>query len=241
MLTLVQLLTVFIPVLNRYKRILNLLPPSVSLPVSPLTHQTIWGTWRWRINTPMLQNIRVLMLLKAKCTLTKMSDTIMSRLSQVFSPDSWKKRKEYLVLQKCNKHVHIFIHCIAYFWETLYATTWISVSESSLKNLGSMSGSGSRECGCCSTNQRWALLPRPIRAHLVQVHGLTPPQLAQPPPPLLGTRLEIRAVNEHSRSFHNARCKPLLGPYSLLKAPTIAFTLKNLLRHFAIRAFKYGK
>ena len=126
----------------------------------------------------------------------------MSRLSQVFSPDSWKKRKEYLVLQKYNKHVHIFID----------ATTWISVSESSLKNLGSMSGSGSRECGCCSTNQRWALLPRPIRAHLVQVHGLTPPHLAQPPPPLLGTRLQIRAVNEHSRSFHNARWKPLLGP-----------------------------
>ena len=55
-----------------------------------------------------------------------------------------EKEKEYLVLQKYNKHVHIFID----------ATTWISVSESSLKNLGSMSGSGSRECGCCSTNQR---------------------------------------------------------------------------------------
>ena len=33
-----------------------------------------------------------------------MSDTIMSRLSQVFSPDSWKKRKRYLVF-KYNKHV----------------------------------------------------------------------------------------------------------------------------------------
>ena len=47
-----------------------------------------------------------------------MSDTIMSRLSQVFSPDSWKKRKGYLVLQKYNKHAHISyfdpLHCIAH-------------------------------------------------------------------------------------------------------------------------------
>ena len=124
------------------------------------------------------------------------------------------EKRIFSITYNYNKHVHIFIHCIAHIFMKNpvchhLLPTWISVSESSLKNRGSMSGSGSRECGCCSSNQRWALLNQPIRAHLVQVHGLTPPHLAQPPPLLLGTRLEIRAVNEHSRSFHNARWKPL--------------------------------
>ena len=125
-----------------------------------------------------------------------------------------KLEKSIPSIIEVHKACTIFIHCIAHIFMKdpvchHLLPTWISVSESSLKNRGSMSGSGSRECGCCSSNQRWALLNQPIRAHLVQVHGLTPPHLAQPPPLLLGTRLEIRAVNEHSRSFHNARWKPL--------------------------------
>ena len=120
-----------------------------------------------------------------------------------------KKEKRMSSITKVQQACTIFIHCHCIAHNCMPPPTWISVSESSLKNRGSMSGSGSRECGCCSSNQRWALLNQPIRAHLVQVHGLTPPHLAQPPPLLLGTRLEIRAVNEYSRSFHNARWKPL--------------------------------
>ena len=117
-----------------------------------------------------------------------------------------KKEKRMSSITKVQQACTIFIHCHCIAHNCMPPPTWISVSESSLKNRGSMSGSGSRECGCCSSNQRWALLNQPIRAHLVQVHGLTPPHLAQPPPLLLGTRLEIRAVNEYSRWYFNIFC-----------------------------------
>ena len=47
----------------------------------------------------------------------------------------------------------------------------------------------------------------------------------------------VRAVNKPSRSF----TVPGVGPLSLLKAPTSAFTIKNLLRHYTNQGFKHGK
>ena len=47
--------------------------------------------------------------------------------------------------------------------------------------------------------------------------------------------LVTRAANEPSRSFHCAWRRPLL--FSLLKALTSAFSIKNLLRHYAKQAF----
>ena len=46
--------------------------------------------------------------------------------------------------------------------------------------------------------------------------------------------IHSRASNEPSRSFHSARRRPIIGrAFSLLKVPTRAFMLKNVLRHYA--------